>query len=75
MPAHWIVRLAVPNNGLMRVHLSRDGFPVAHGQQEDIWMNVARNSFGDEFMEGDLRGAKDFRLISRAGSNGSRKGE
>lgn len=73
MPGYWTVRYVQPNNGLIKVHLSRDDGPP-HGQPEDIWMNVVRGSFGEEFMEGDARGAQDFRLISRAGSNGMNRG-
>lgn len=67
MSAPFTVRKVEPNNGLIKVHLSRD----VHGQQEDIWMNVVPGIEAHAFMEGDARGVS-FPLISRAGSNGQR---
>lgn len=62
----WTVRAVQPNNGLIKVHLSRD----VNGQPEEIWMNVTPESVSEAFMEGDLRKA-DFPLYRRAGTNGS----
>jgi len=65
----WTVRLVQPINGLIRIHLRLDLFPLVHAQQEDILMNVAPERFPQAFMEGDLRGAL-FPLRRRAGRNG-----
>ena len=67
MSANFTVQSAVSNNGILKVHLSRD----VDGQQEDIWLNVLPKTFGETFMEGDLRGA-EFPLVNRKGSNGKR---
>jgi hypothetical protein len=65
MPAHWTVRSVQPNNGLIKVHLTRD----VHGQPEEILLNVIPDMSAQAFMEGDLRDAV-FPLIARAGRNG-----
>ena len=46
----WTVRLVQPVNGLIRVHLLLDLFPLVHAQQEDILMNVAPERFAEAFM-------------------------
>lgn len=68
MPAIFTVRTVVPNNGIIKVHLSLD-----RAQPNEVWFNVTRevlaDIFGDEVCEGDAREIS-VRLIDRAGTNG-----
>lgn len=61
----FIVRKAVPNNGIRQIHLSRD----QGVQPEEIFANVLPETFPETFMEGD-EWSVEFTLVRRLGSNG-----
>lgn len=64
----FVVRSAVPNNGIRKIHISRH----IGSQPEEIYINVLPGTLPDEFMEGD-EWSVEFKLIRRAGSNGHRR--
>lgn len=72
MPAHFIVRSIRPNNGIRQVHLSRD-----EGQPNEVLYNVTadvlRLLFNADVREGDVWSLPQATLVSRAGSNGTRR--
>lgn len=71
MPATFVVRSIEANDGIRKIHLSRDQV-----QPNEIWINatgeVLADIFGADVREGDMREVT-VRLIARAGSNGTER--
>jgi len=72
MPATFICASVRPNNGIKQVHLT-----VTRDQPNHVYLNVEADVLKDIF-EGDVRGgdtwALQATLISRAGTNGMKRG-
>jgi hypothetical protein len=64
----FIVRSSVPNNGIRRIHLSRN----VGAQPEEIYINALPETLPETFEEGD-EWSVEFTLIRRAGSNGANR--
>lgn len=66
MHERFTVRSVRPNNGIVQVHLTRDG--GAH--PSEILINATTEVLTQTFMHGDVWDV-EMRLVSRADSNGA----
>lgn len=71
MPAVFLCRSAVPNDGIRKVHLSLD-----RGQPNDVYLNVTSEVLAAIFPH-DVREGDEWRihaeLVSRVGRNGRKR--
>lgn len=65
MVTEWIVQSVEPNNGIRRIHLTRD----SGRQPEHFFLNVLPETVPGALSQGDVCGVT-FTLIRRRGSNG-----